>query len=78
MVKTEDIRVGYIGVDRDIVNEIEEKELTWFGHANKMNEIRLGKKGIRVDATGKKKQRDTRVKSEERCKRINGTTYVLR
>ena len=57
-----------IGLEETIIKEIEQNQLTWYGHVQRMAEGRLPKKSIEVDAETKESTRKTEEKLDERYK----------
>jgi hypothetical protein len=57
-----------IGLEKTIVKEIEQNQLTWYGHIQRMVEGRLHKISIEVDAETKDSTRKTEEKLDERYK----------
>ena len=57
-----------IGLEETIVKEIEQNQLTWYGHVQRMVEGRLHQNSIEVDAETKESTRKTEEKLDGRYK----------
>ena len=51
-----------IGLEETIIKEIEQNQLTWYGHVQRMAEGRLPKNNTEVDAETKERTRKTEEK----------------
>ena len=51
-----------IGLEETIIKEIEQNQLTWYGHVQRMAEERLPQNSIEVDAETKESTRKTEEK----------------
>ena len=57
-----------IGLEEPIIKEIEQNQLTWYGHVQRMAEGRLPKNSIEVDAETKDSTKKTEEKLDGRYK----------
>ena len=61
--------MDWIGLEEPIIKEIEQNQLTWYGHVQRMAEGRFTQSSIEVDAETKESKRKTEEKLNGRYKK---------